>query len=164
MTCILSALVFLSQLAEKHGLPHIITFDQPLFWKASEIIYSSNETSSLQSIVLMLGPFHTFMNILGAIGTLMEGSGFREIIQEVYSENAVCHMLTGKSTSRAFRGHLLVDRCLTSEVLSQVFSTENNVQTANILSEVSTMYDSVLSHNATADEVTSSVIYLKLKN
>ena len=73
-------------------------------------------------------------------------------------------MLTGKSTSSAFRGHLLVDRCLISQVFSQVFSTESYPQKANILSEASTMYDSVLSHNATADEVTSSVIFLQLKN
>ena len=44
--------------------------------------------SSLQSIVLMLGLIRTFMNILGVIGTLMEGSGLREIVQELNGENA----------------------------------------------------------------------------
>ena len=72
-------------------------------------------------------------------------------------------MLTGKSTFRAFSGHLSVDRYLTSQVLSEMFSTENDPQKANIFSEASTMYDSVLSRNAMVNEVTSRAIFLQLK-
>ena len=61
----------------------------------------------------MLGLFHTFMNILGAIGTLMNGSGLQKILETVFAENSVSHMLTGKAVSRAFRGHLIVDFALT---------------------------------------------------
>ena len=164
VTCIPSTLVFLSQLADKHSLPPIITFDQSLFWNASDILQSSNESSSRRNIVLMLDRFHTFMNILGAIETLMEGSGLREILQEVYGENAVYHMTTGKSTSTALRGHLLVDRWLISQVLSHVFPSEHDQQKQNLLCEASTLYDSVLSRNATAYEATSSPIFLKLNN
>ena len=53
----------------------------------------------------MLGPFHTFMNLLGAIGTLMSGSGLSNILQQVFAENAVVHVLSGKAVSCAFRGH-----------------------------------------------------------
>ena len=37
-TCILSTLHFVCDLANKHQVPSIITFDQPLYWKAAEII------------------------------------------------------------------------------------------------------------------------------
>ena len=36
------------------------------------------------------------MNLLGAIGTLMEGTGLKNILETVYGENAVVHMMTGK--------------------------------------------------------------------
>ena len=46
------------------------------------------------------------MNLLGAIGTLMEGSGLDTLLEEIYGENAVVHMLKGKAVQRAFRGHM----------------------------------------------------------
>ena len=52
------------------------------------------------------------MNLLGAIGTLMEGTGLKNILETVYGENAVVHMMTGKAVQRALWGHLLVDKCL----------------------------------------------------
>ena len=48
-------------------------FDQPRYWKAAEIINDAQENSNLKVVVLLLGCFHTFMNLLGAIGTLMQG-------------------------------------------------------------------------------------------
>ena len=48
----------------------------------------------------MLGCFHTLMNLLGAIGSLMEGTGLKNILETVYGENAVGHMMTGKKLSR----------------------------------------------------------------
>ena len=48
---------------------------QPLYQKAAEIIQESPSNSHLKSIVLLLGCFHTFMNLLGAIGTLLEDTG-----------------------------------------------------------------------------------------
>ena len=44
-TCILSTLTFLANLAHRNHIPVIITFDQPLFWKASEIVSSSRYAS-----------------------------------------------------------------------------------------------------------------------
>ena len=108
-TCIVSTLEYIYKLAAKHKVIAIITFDQPLYWKAAEIILDEPQTSQLKNIVLMLGSFHTFMNLLGAIGTLMQGTGLQNILELVYGENAVVHMMTGKSVQRAFRGHLLVE-------------------------------------------------------
>ena len=70
-SCILSTLDFICNLAMKHKLPTIVTFDQPLYWKAAEIIIDAPQNSYLKPIVLLLGCFHTLMNLLGAIGTLM---------------------------------------------------------------------------------------------
>ncbi len=71
-TCILSTLYFICNLAMKHNLPVIVRFDQPLYWKAAEIIIDAPQDSYLKDIVLLLGCFHTLMNLLGAIGKLME--------------------------------------------------------------------------------------------
>ena len=121
--CILSTLDFLSNLAIKHDVSPIITFAQPLYWKAAELIFNAPQSSQLKSIVLMLGSFHTFMNLLGAIGTLMDGTGLKSILEEVYGENAVVHMMTGKSVQRSFRGHLLVDKCLNNIIVSDIMDT-----------------------------------------
>ena len=64
-TCIVSTLDFVCNLATKHNMPPVITFDQPLFWKAAEIIMDAPQSSQLKCIVLLLGCFHTFMNLLG---------------------------------------------------------------------------------------------------
>jgi len=111
-TCILSTLTYMCDLAKKHNIWPIIKFDQPLFWKASEIIYNALPNSPLKNIVLLLGSFHTFMNDLGAIGLLMQGSLLDGILEVVFGENAVKHMLSGKSVQRAFREHLLVTSSL----------------------------------------------------
>ena len=79
-TCIYSTLEYICKLASKYDLPPIVTFDQPLFWKASEIINEIPENNPIRH-VLLLGSFHTFINLLGAIGTLMHGSGLKEILQ-----------------------------------------------------------------------------------
>ena len=46
----------------------VLTFDQPLWWKALSIILSEPEDSELHSIVLRLRPFHLEMSFLACIG------------------------------------------------------------------------------------------------
>lgn len=57
-TCILFSLNFVCDLAIKHIAPPIIMFDQPLYWKAAEMIMDAPQSSPLKNIVLMLGGFH----------------------------------------------------------------------------------------------------------
>ncbi|KAL8616901.1 hypothetical protein ACOMHN_041820 [Nucella lapillus] len=78
-------------------------FDQPLYWKAHEIISNKPEQQELSCILLRLGVFHVEMSFMGCIGHLMDGSGLQEILELAYAPNAVVHMLTGKAVSRAFR-------------------------------------------------------------
>ena len=72
-TCIFSTLSFVSELSKRYGIPTVVTLDQQLFWKASEIILDSPKDSHIKDIVLMLGSFHLLMNLLGAIGYFLEG-------------------------------------------------------------------------------------------
>ena len=60
------------------------------------------------------------MNVLGAIGTLMDGTVLKDILCSVYGENTTAHMMADKSIQRAFRGHLLVDKCLNRILLSDM--------------------------------------------
>ena len=105
MSCIYSTLNYLLKFARYNNFHPIVTFDQPLFWKASIILQESQIGSDLRDIVLMLGPFHTFMNLLDAIGSLMSGLGLEDILKQIFAEDASVHL----------RGHLIVDTCLKSE-------------------------------------------------
>ena len=54
------------------------------------------------------------MSYLGAIGKVMKGSGIEELFNDVYAENTVQHIISGKAVSRALRGHLLAESALIS--------------------------------------------------
>ena len=64
----------------RYGSP-CITFDQPLWLKALEIT-------------------------VAAIGSLMGSSGLSDIMQTLYGENTVKHIMTGKAIARAIRSHI----------------------------------------------------------
>ena len=107
-TCIASALEYICKLAFKCNFPPVVTFDQPLFWKASELLEEAPDNSPLKDVILLLGSFHTFMSLLGVKGTLMDGSGLKDILETIF-----IIMVNGKAVQRAFHGHLLVSECLT---------------------------------------------------
>ena len=75
--------------------------------------------------VVMMGGFHFLMDLLGAIGKLMEGSGLREMLTTIYGENVVQHMLSGKAVNKAFRGHLLMEKCLNMLLLNMLEEEDN---------------------------------------
>ena len=160
-SCILSTLDFVCTLAISHNLPTIVTFDQPLYWKAAEIIIDAPQSSHLKGIVLMLGCFHTLMNLLGAIGTLMEGTGLSNILQTVYGGNAVGHMMTGKAVQRALRGHLLVDKCLHSQLITEV--AKDNPEIPTLLDQAEDLYSSLLNGEMTRADAAASEVLIKLE-
>ena len=127
-TCILSTLDYLCSLSSKYNMPTIITFDQQLFWKATEIVNAVTDDRPIRDVILLLGTFHTFMNVLGAIGTLMDGTGLKEMMETVYGENAGVQMISGKAVQRAFRGHQLVDQCLTRQIVAKIMEDEPGFQ------------------------------------
>ena len=111
-TCIYSTLNYISQNAKQHDIPTIITFYQPLWWKALSIILSEPDGGPMRRIVLRLGAFHMDMSFLGSIGHLMTNSALQELLELIYTPNAVDHMLTGKAVSRLVRAHILLDAVL----------------------------------------------------
>ncbi len=102
----------------------IITFDQPLWFKALNIVHNEPNDSELKSIVLRLGAFHMQMSYLGCIGHLMVGTGLREVLELIYAGNAVDHIMYGKAVSRAVRGHMLIDGVLNAMLLSTAYSCD----------------------------------------
>ena len=59
-----SKMAFHFCIASKHHLVSVVTFDQPLYWKATNIILDSQQDSHLESIVLVAGGFHASMDLL----------------------------------------------------------------------------------------------------
>ena len=60
---------------------------------------------------------------------LMEGTGLKNILETVFGENAVMHMMTEKAVQRALRGHLLVDKCLHSQLVIEMAKDNYEIQT-----------------------------------
>jgi hypothetical protein len=90
--------------------------------------------------MLHMGGFHTLMNVLGAIGKLMEGSGLQNVLQIVYGENAVQHMLGGKAVQRALRGHFLMDRALNRLLLSTSTDEDDGKKILEMISKVEDLF------------------------
>ena len=109
-SCIYSTLLFVTEQAKRMRV-HVpcVTFDQPLWLKACGII----EEAGLD-IFARLDGFHTLMSYVGAIGKVMKGSGIEELFNEVYAENTVQQIISGKAVSRALRAHLLAESALIS--------------------------------------------------
>ena len=147
-TCIYSTLSYLSGLAAKYGMPAVVTFDQPLFRKAAEIMNDSDD-SSIKNILLMLGSFHMLMDHLGSIGTLMDGSGLRSVLQRVYEENIVLHMMHGKAVERALRRFLLVHLSLSAQIAEKC--AENDPEFNSLLILPENTHDSAVPGNAQVD-------------
>jgi hypothetical protein len=121
-SCIYSTMKFICAQARKYKFTPILTFDQPLWWKSMTIIQQATAESELKSIVLRLGGLHMQMSFLGSMGHLMAGSGLREVLETIYAENAVGHILTGKAIARAVRAHFIVDAALNVMLMSETFN------------------------------------------
>ena len=120
-SCIYTTMKFVLSQARWYGATPILTFDQPLYWKALTIIQSQPDGSDLKGMVLRLGGFHMQMSFLGSVGHLMAGSGLQELLEVVFAGNAVRHMVTGKAISRAVRGHMLVDAALNTILVAKAY-------------------------------------------
>ena len=100
-----SALSFVEECSQKYDFgPVPVTFDQPLYIKAAEIVASS---SDITNVFVRLGGFHFVMSYLGSIGHIMSESGLKTLWETVYASKSVNHMLTGHAYARALRAHML---------------------------------------------------------
>ena len=95
MTCVYSTLCLICSQASKYEVTPVVTFDQPLWWKAQIVVANEPAGSDLKSLVLRLGAFHAQMSFLGCIVILMSGSRLHRVLEVVYASNTVGHMLNG---------------------------------------------------------------------
>lgn len=100
-----------------------VTFDQPLYIKAREILANCGDTD-LNNVFVRLGGFHLLMSFMGTIGNIMAGSGLKELCATIYAENSVEKMMTGHSYARAVRAHTLAHLALAGEVVKTLNLTE----------------------------------------
>lgn len=82
----------------------VVTFDQPLFWKARDVVACVPDFSN---VAVRLGGFHLLMSFMGAMGTIMAGSGLKQLFCEVFASNSVDKIMSGHAYARAARGHSL---------------------------------------------------------
>lgn len=102
----------------------IVTFDQPLYIKAKDIVsQNSGSGGSLSNVVVRLGGFHLLMSFLGSVGFIMADSGLAELWSTVYASASVPHMLSGHAYARAIRAH-----CITFSALSMIILEEVDIQ------------------------------------
>lgn len=125
---ILTSLIDARRRANINNQKHcFVTFDLPLYMKASEIVASidpSNDPHNVRSVIPRLGGFHLLMSFLGSIGNIMAGSGLKEVFCTIYAELSADKALTGHAFSRSIRGHLLVQAALATILLKRTLLTD----------------------------------------
>lgn len=115
---VLTSLLEASERSSAHGQKTcIVTYDQPLYLKARDIVENSKHPQ-LNSVVVRLGGFHLLMSFMGAIGAIMAGSGLKELLTTIYAENSVDRILNGHAYSRAVRAHILTNYALVSLIVN----------------------------------------------
>ena len=62
------------------------------------------------------------MSFLGSVGHLMAGSGLQQVLEVVYAENAVKHILSGKAIARAIRGHFMIHAALNTKLIANAYN------------------------------------------
>ena len=106
--CIYSTLRFVVSQGQFYNVTPVLTFDQPLYWKALTIIQSQPNGTELNQIVLRLGGIPYANEFLGKHrplnGRLRSSRTTRKLC--MLETHVVTHMMTGEAVSRAIRGHL----------------------------------------------------------
>ena len=97
-----------------------VTFDQPLYLKAREILASRKGDPNLQNVVIRLGGFHLVMSFMGAIGFIMQGSGLSDLFNTIYAAISTEKIMTGHAYAKAVRAHLLAHKTLSAIILETV--------------------------------------------
>ena len=128
-SAIYSALMFAADECKKNDKAWcIVTFDQPLYQKASEIVAAS--PTNLGNVTVRLGGFHLLMSFMGAVGNIMAGSGLEELWSKSYALSSVPHMASGHAYSRALRAHFLTQEALATILLRTSDALDDTVKTS----------------------------------
>ena len=111
-----------------------MTFDQPLYAKAMEIILTANDENPVASVIVRLGGFYLLMSF---IGTIMSGSRIESLWEIIYYSNTVAHM-SGHAYARGLRAHFLIQIAIAVICLEKMNLTEETIR------EVTESYDALL--------------------
>ena len=107
------------RMSTAHGQNHtIVTFDQPLYIKAKDIVEANPEI--YRHVVPRMGGLHLVFSYLGSIGYIMEGSGLQEVFSEIYAFKATEKMLSGHAYERAVRAHSIIHSALAQIIFSNI--------------------------------------------
>jgi hypothetical protein len=163
-SCIYSTLLFVQRQAKQLNIEvPAITFDQPLWHKAVDIVFNEK-----MKMVCRLGAFHTMMNYMGSIGSLRAGLGLNEALECCFGPNTVTQMLSGKAVAQGLRGHLLVDSALNIMLLKLLFglSKQDGMQfdmlTSAEQAKVQKLYDEVVNGRCADEALGSSDCFQRL--
>lgn len=166
LNCIFSTLMFVLKEASRYNRTPIITFDQPLYWKA--VMMTSSEECS--NVVVRLGAFHAEMSFIGSIGRIMSDSELREILKLIYAPNAVSHMLSGKAVFRAVRAMMLLDTAMQCTLNEHIFDmnqcdeVESDFEEANtILDKADELYSPLCSKNISVKQAIDDPVFTALE-
>ncbi|GBM15552.1 hypothetical protein AVEN_8931-1 [Araneus ventricosus] len=133
----------------------IVTFDQPLYSKAREIVAAAPQECDLSKIVIKLGGFHLLSSFIGAIGYIMQGSGIKEVLSLICAPNSLDKMLTGHAYARA---HTLLHRTLAT--ISKELVIDDDMD-ANLQNTIEDVKNNTISYNdiGNRDEKTEALLY-----
>ena len=80
LSTIYTCLQYVAEQRSKCGQSRItVTFDQPLYAKAREMVLAAGPHSPLSGVVIRLGRFHLLLSFMGSIGVIMAGSGLEDM-------------------------------------------------------------------------------------
>ena len=112
-----TALIFAQKEASLFNRSYcIVTFDQPLFIKAVDIVHANAELC--YSVIVRLGGLHITFSYMGSDGYIMSGSGQEQMWSTAYAEGSIPQVMSGHSYSRALRAHILSVQSIASVLLS----------------------------------------------
>lgn len=149
-----TALQNAAAIVSKEGMKTlIVTFDQPLYIKARDIV----EATFFDQIVVIvrLGGFHLLMSFMGCIGQIMAGSGIKEILSLIYAEGSVDKMLNGHSYARAVRAHIILQQVLSIIIMDEL--KKENADFQKLLES-----EENLTFDMNIDEINSNECFIKI--
>lgn len=158
LTTIYTALKFAANQCREQGQTAcFVTFDQPLYAKAVEIVTACGSSSDLSNVIVRLGGFHLIMSYLGSIGHVMLGSGLEDAWGEVYAKASVTHMISGHAYARSVRAHFLTQTAIGILLLKDIPEIDGSLS-----NEIAVLVNCMQSKNLTPGQAATADAAVKL--
>ena len=149
--------------SQELGQPYtFVTFDLAVAKKAYDIVWQNPKL--YKTVIIHLGVFHTIMSYLGALGKLLHGSGFEEIVTEerLCAHGSMDRVMSGKNYNRAMRVHVTVLEAL-ERLLFAKFEQDRDSKLSKDLMTFMTMKELTNEmSSSTAKKILQSGVYAEL--